>query len=213
METLEWLSDNSRYTKQFANYVGKLCRDMTNKAVAETLNLHQDTVKDLDKIYMKQMLEKIPILAPSVIGIDELSIRKGHTYRIIVSELATSSDRYRSPGDFVQFANKLMALGVIRQTYDVLNDDLSFYSKDAMLYHFSASEIDKSIYKNAFHSGEAFDLDKLKKAIENLDSKKISAVEFHQEIAQAGIAYVSVFLKQRKIYYLSQDGKYFLERY
>jgi transposase len=87
METLEWLADNSRYTKQFANYVGKLCRDMTNKAVAETLNLHEDTVKDLDKMYMKQMLVKAPIAAPSVIGIDELSIRKGHTYRIIVSDI------------------------------------------------------------------------------------------------------------------------------
>lgn len=87
METLEWLADNSRYTKQFASYVGKLCRDMTNKAVSETLNLHQDTVKDLDKLYMKQMLAKTPIAAPNVIGIDELSIRKGHTYRIIVSDI------------------------------------------------------------------------------------------------------------------------------
>lgn len=87
METLDWLSDNSRYTKQFANYVGKLCRDMTNKAVADMLRLHQDTVKDLDKIYMKQMLAKAPILAPSVIGMDELSIRKGHSYRIIVSDI------------------------------------------------------------------------------------------------------------------------------
>jgi transposase len=87
METLEWLADNSRYTKQFVGYVGRLCRDMTNKAVSETLNLHQDTVKDLDKLYMKQMLAKTPIAAPSVIGIDELSIRKGHTYRIIVSDI------------------------------------------------------------------------------------------------------------------------------
>ena len=39
MESLEWLADNSRYTKQFADYVGKLCRNMTNKAVAETLRL------------------------------------------------------------------------------------------------------------------------------------------------------------------------------
>jgi transposase len=87
METLDWLADNTRYTKQFAKYVGRLCRDMTNKAVADMLNLHQDTVKDLDKIYMKQLLAKYPILTPKVIGIDELSIRKGHTYRIIVSDI------------------------------------------------------------------------------------------------------------------------------
>jgi len=87
VERLEWLADNTRYTKQFANYVGKLCRDMTNKAVADALHLHQDTVKDLDKLYMTQWLEKTPLPAPNVIGIDEISIRKGHTYRIIVSDL------------------------------------------------------------------------------------------------------------------------------
>ena len=87
METLEWLADNTRYTKQFANYVGRLCRDMTNKAVADLLNIHHTTVKDLDKLYMKQMLAKTPIAVPSVIGIDEISIRKGHNYRIIVSDI------------------------------------------------------------------------------------------------------------------------------
>jgi transposase len=87
METLDWLADNTRYTKQFAKYVGRLCRDMTNQAVADMLNLHHGTVKDLDMIYMKQLLTKYSVLAPRVIGIDELSIRKGHTYRIIVSDI------------------------------------------------------------------------------------------------------------------------------
>lgn len=87
MESLEWLSDNSHYTKQFSHYVGKLCRDMTVKAVAETLKLHHGTVKDLDIIYMHYWLSKIPFVAPRVIGIDEISIRKGHTYRIVVSDI------------------------------------------------------------------------------------------------------------------------------
>lgn len=122
-------------------------------------------------------------------------------------------DRYRSPGDFVEFTNKLMSLGVIRQTYDVLQDDLMFYSKEQMLYHLPASEIDPSIDKNSFEFGDSFDLGKVKKAIEKLDMKKITAAEFHHEVAQAGIVYVSVYLKQRKIYYMSQDGQYFLESY
>jgi transposase len=87
MECLEWLADNSRYTKQFANHVGKLCREMTNKAVAELLRLTEHTVKDLDKQYMKQMLAKAPVRAPRVIGVDEISIRKGHDYRIVVSDI------------------------------------------------------------------------------------------------------------------------------
>ncbi len=67
--------------------VGKLCRDMTNKAVASTLHLHEHTVKDLDKLYMQKWLSKTPSPDPCVIGIDEISIRKGHNYRIIVSDL------------------------------------------------------------------------------------------------------------------------------
>ncbi len=123
------------------------------------------------------------------------------------------ADRYRFPGDFVEFSNKLLSLGVVRQTYDILQNDFAFYSEDTMLYHFYASEIDKAIDKNSFDVGGSLDLEVVKKAIERFDAKKLSVVEFHKEIARAGIVYVSVYLKQRKIYYLSQDAKYFLESY
>lgn len=87
VESLAFLADNTRYTKRMAAYVGQLCRKMTNKAVAELLRIDQESVKELDKIYMKQLLTKHPIAAPQVIGIDELSIGRGHTYRIVVSDL------------------------------------------------------------------------------------------------------------------------------
>jgi uncharacterized protein YbcV (DUF1398 family) len=122
-------------------------------------------------------------------------------------------DRYHSPGDFVNFASKLKALGVIRQTYDVINDELAFYTKNSMVYQFRAGEINKSIDKNSFTYGESLNLDILKNALDALDHNKISVVKFHKEVARSGIVYVSVYLKQRKIYYLSQDGKYFLESY
>lgn len=60
---------------------------MTNKAVAEIEQLHDSTVKDLDKLYMQQQVAKAGMPAPRVIGIDELAIRKGHDYRIVVSDL------------------------------------------------------------------------------------------------------------------------------
>ncbi|WP_028384858.1 DUF1398 family protein [Legionella moravica] len=82
-----------------------------------------------------------------------------------------------------------------------------------MLYHFPAAAIDKSIDKNSFTFGEYLDLDILKNALDKFDHNKISVVTFHKEIARAGVVYVSVYLKQRQIYYLGQDGKYFLERY
>ena len=60
---------------------------MSNKAVAQLLPLHAHTVKDLDRRYMQAWLAKTPQPAPQVIGVDELSIKKGHTYRIVVSDL------------------------------------------------------------------------------------------------------------------------------
>jgi transposase len=86
-ERLDWLADNPLYTRRFATYVGKRCRDAAIQSVAKELNLDWHTVKELDKEYMRAVLAKAGTPGPQVIGIDEISIRKGHTYRIVVSDL------------------------------------------------------------------------------------------------------------------------------
>ena len=86
-ERLEFLTDNARYTKRFAYYVGRRCRSSTIKEVADELHLDWGSVKELDKQYMRAQLAKAGTPAPKAIGIDEISIRKGHTYRIVVSDL------------------------------------------------------------------------------------------------------------------------------
>ena len=68
-------------------HVGALCREMTNKAVAALEHLHDSTVKDLDKIYMQLQVERAGPPAPRAIGVDEIAVRKGHDYRVIVSDL------------------------------------------------------------------------------------------------------------------------------
>lgn len=89
-EGLRWLGNNPFYTKRFAYYVGRKCRAMTIKDVAKELRLDWHTVKGLEKEYMQEQLRRHPVAAPGVIGIDEVSLRKGHTYRIIVSDLERS---------------------------------------------------------------------------------------------------------------------------
>ena len=86
-ERLDFLSDNPFYTKRFAYYVGRRCRTATIKDVAEELHLDWDTVKALEMQYMRAQLAKAGTPGPKAIGIDEISIRKGHTYRIVVSDL------------------------------------------------------------------------------------------------------------------------------
>ena len=68
-------------------HVGALCREMTNKAVAELEHLHDSTVKDLDKVYMRAQVARAGTPAPRAIGVDEIAVRKGHDYRIVVSDL------------------------------------------------------------------------------------------------------------------------------
>ncbi len=86
-EKLDFLCDNPLYTKRFAWYVGRRCRSGTIKDIAEELRLDWHTVRDLEKQYMTAQLARAGKPAPKAIGIDEISIRKGHTYRIVVSDL------------------------------------------------------------------------------------------------------------------------------
>lgn len=86
-ERLAFLSDSPFYTKRFAYYVGRRCRSATIKDVAKELHLDWDSVKALDKQYMRAQLARAGTPAPKTIGIDEISIRKRHTYRIVVSDL------------------------------------------------------------------------------------------------------------------------------
>jgi transposase len=86
-ERLTWLADNPFYTKRFAWLVGRRCRSATIKDVAQELHLGWDTVKELEKQYMREQLRRVGRPAPRVIGIDEISVGRGHTYRIVVSDL------------------------------------------------------------------------------------------------------------------------------
>ena len=69
--------------------IGAKCRVQTIQDVAKEHMFDWHTVKELDKHYMKEQLKKAGKRAPRVIEIDEISIKKRHTYRIVVSDLET----------------------------------------------------------------------------------------------------------------------------
>lgn len=78
-ERLPWLADSPFYTKRFAFFVGRRCRTTAISDVARELHLDWRAVKELDKQYMREQLRRIGMPGPKAIGIDEISIRKGHT--------------------------------------------------------------------------------------------------------------------------------------
>jgi transposase len=86
-EKLDWIADNPFYTKRFAYFVGRRCRASTILDVARETLLDWKTIKALEKQYMREQLRRVGTPGPKVIGIDEISIKKGHSYRIVVSDL------------------------------------------------------------------------------------------------------------------------------
>jgi transposase len=113
-EALEFLGESPFYTKRFAYYVGRRCRSATIKDIAQELHLDWDSVKELDKQYMRAQLARAGTPGPRVIGIDEISIRKRHTYRIVVSDLLRGraiwfGGKDRSEASMVQFYDWLGA--------------------------------------------------------------------------------------------------------
>lgn len=87
LEKLDWLADYPFSTKRFAFYVGRRCRDSTIRDVAEELHLDWKTVKALEMQYLREQVRRVGAPGPKLIGLDEVSIRKGHDYRIVVSDL------------------------------------------------------------------------------------------------------------------------------
>jgi transposase len=81
-ETLSMLAKSARFTQRFEDRIGQLCREMTILRVAELNNLSWDQVCRMEKCYMRRLLEQL-----RTIGVDEISIHKGHTYAIVVADL------------------------------------------------------------------------------------------------------------------------------
>ena len=86
-ERLDFLADNPLYTKRFAYYVGRRCRGETIKDVAEELALDWQRSRRWRSNTWKPSSSAWARLVREVIGVDEISIRKGHSYRIVVSDL------------------------------------------------------------------------------------------------------------------------------
>jgi len=86
-ERLEDFLQNALHSQRYARYIGERCRSSTIKDVAQEQNLDWHTVKRLEKQYMREQLARSGTPRPKVIGIDEISVRKGHDYRIVVSDL------------------------------------------------------------------------------------------------------------------------------
>ncbi|KAA6345081.1 hypothetical protein EZS27_007316 [termite gut metagenome] len=86
-EHIHFVTGKRSYTNKFSRFVVELSRIGTIKDVANFLHVSWDTVKDIQKRYLKRHYSNLDISRLKRIGIDEFAVSKGHTYKTIVVDL------------------------------------------------------------------------------------------------------------------------------
>lgn len=146
-EKIDWLSDNPFYTKRLAFHVGRRCRSSSIKDVAKELHLDWKTVKNLEKQYMRERLRRVGKARPKVIGVDEISVRRGHEYRIVVSDL----EKHKP----IWFGGKDRTETSMDEFYQFIGDKASKNIRLAVMDMWKAFE--KSTKKNAPQTAILYD--------------------------------------------------------
>lgn len=87
-ERISWLALSNRATKRFEEAVGRMARQMPLTEVARHHRISWDQAWRMELEYMRELVQKRPPAEKiRVIGVDEISIRKGHTYQVVVADL------------------------------------------------------------------------------------------------------------------------------
>jgi transposase len=87
-ERVSWLALSNRATKRFEEAVGRMAKQMSLTEVARHHRIGWDQAWRMELEYMRELVKKRPpALKIRVIGVDEISVRKGHTYRVVVADL------------------------------------------------------------------------------------------------------------------------------
>ena len=156
-----------------------MCREVSVSRVAAMHNLTWGQVRRLEMIYMKELVKKHP---PSkrlrAIGIDEISIKKGHRYAILVADMdqqrpiwmSTGLGRdkehmdafYKELGDKQCKKIKIAVMDMWKSFRNSLNDNAPqaqiIYDKFHILGHLSKAldEVRRQEYKRASEKDRKF---------------------------------------------------------
>lgn len=89
VEDLEFFEPCKRVTKRLARAIHELCKVLTIQDVARHFNLDWKTVKDIDKAFLEEEFGETDYTDLTVLAVDEISIRRGHSYMTVVLDYLT----------------------------------------------------------------------------------------------------------------------------
>jgi transposase len=94
IEDLELFHPYLRVTRRLAAAIHQLCKVMTVTDVARHFQLDWKTVKDIDKQYLEAQYGQPDLNGLRLLAVDEISIRKGHSYLTVVLNYETGQVVY-----------------------------------------------------------------------------------------------------------------------
>ena len=86
------------YTRAFERYVIELSRVMTIQDIAKLLRISWDCVKDIVKNRLLRRFSRPSLRNVKYIGIDEISVKKGHKYLTVVIDIENGNVIYVGNG-------------------------------------------------------------------------------------------------------------------
>jgi transposase len=111
VEDLDLFHPYLRVTRRLARYIYQLCRFMTVTEVANLLGIDWKTVKNIDKFYLERDYGQPDLKGLRILAVDEISIRKGHSYLTVVLDFITGRvlfvGKQRKAKTLKRFFNKL----------------------------------------------------------------------------------------------------------
>ena len=89
VEHHDFIEPYARVTIRFAHYIHELCRVMTVLDVARHTGLSWDQVRKIDKKELKKRYSRIKLKNLRILCIDEISLKKRHSYLTIIANYLT----------------------------------------------------------------------------------------------------------------------------
>ena len=84
VEHHDFVAPYAPVTHRLARYIYDLCKHMPIRAVAEHVALDWKTVKEIDKHFLEKEFGQTRYEGLRILAIDEISIRRGHTYMTVI---------------------------------------------------------------------------------------------------------------------------------